>query len=173
MRGIQTTEDTTMSSPDLSRRDFNRLTAAAFGGLLAGAAGCAQNEPAKAPPGKGAATTTTPPAGDAVAKAEPHACRGLNTCKTDKNACAGQGTCATGTWGPGENACKNLGGCGSDPGSNECKGKGGCDVPMKADHGDAWKKAREAFEKRMTEAGKKFGDAPMAAAEKKDDKPES
>jgi len=46
-------------------------------------------------------------------------------------------------------------------GANACKGKGGCEVPMKPD-GEAWKGARAAFEKRMKEAGKEFGDAPKA-----------
>ncbi|MCC7419458.1 MAG: hypothetical protein IT428_04215 [Planctomycetaceae bacterium] len=163
-----------MSSPDLSRRDFNRLTAAAFGGLLAGTAvGCAQKEPAK--PAAGTATPAVTPPGEAVAsaKVEPHACRGLNSCKSDKNECAGASTCATGKWGPGENACKNLGGCGDKPGANECKEQGGCMVPMTADHGDAWDRARKAFEERMTKAGKKFRDAPAVAETKKEEKPGS
>lgn len=162
-----------MSSPDLSRRDFTRLTAAAFGGLLAGTAvGCAQKEPAK--PAAGTATPAVKPPGEVVAaaKVEAHACRGLNSCKSDKNECAGQSTCATGSWAPGENACKNLGGCGSDPGANECKGHGGCEVPMKPEHG-AWEKARKSFEERMTKAGKKFGAAPEMAEAKKDEKPGS
>jgi len=132
----------------LSRRDFNRLTTAALGGLLGGAVlGC------------------QPPGGAPVAAEdkEKHVCRGLNECKTAANECAGQGQCSTveahacGS----HHECKGQAGCGATPGENDCKGKGGCAVPL-AEH--AWGTARENFEKRMKAAGKKFGPAP---AEKK------
>ncbi|MEX2215696.1 MAG: hypothetical protein WD768_16410 [Phycisphaeraceae bacterium] len=147
----------------LTRRDFGKLSAAAFGGLVAGAAlqGCGKKEPAPGPgPGPGPGASNTP------AK---HACRGLNECKTQgadgKNACAGQGSCATVAHHDcgGKNDCANLGGCGENPGSNACATKGGCHVPMKSDHGDAWKNARAAFEKRMAAKKVTVGAAPPEA----------
>lgn len=152
-----------MNSSELTRRDFHRLTAAAFGGVLAGAAaGCGTKEAAKDLPTPKAESTAAADAG----KAEPHACRGLNSCKSDKNDCAGRATCATVSHDCAEmNSCKYLGGCGRNPGANECKGQGGCHVPMS--HGDAWDRARKAFEERRKAAGKEFGPAPPAA-EKKD-----
>lgn len=165
-----------MNSQELTRRDFHRMTAAALGGVLAGSvAGCAAKTP-PAPPTKGggaaAGSGTTPattPGGEAVASAD-HACRGLNTCKSDKNACAGQSECATKTHScASQNECKNLGGCGENPGSNACKGMGGCEVPMT--HGDAWERARKSFEARMKKEDKKFGDAPAKAGAKPEEKP--
>lgn len=138
----------------LSRRDFNKLTVAAFGGVLLG-------------------TTLTGRAADKddhdpkLLLEEPHVCRGLNTCKEKgkgkNNACAGQGNCATADKHSckGENACKGQGGCGEYPGQNSCKGKGGCEVPLAE---KKWAKARKAFEEQMTKAGKKFGDAPKKKA---------
>lgn len=142
-----------MDGSRLTRRDFQRLTAAAFGGLVAGAelgpvtaAAQDKDEKKKNP-----------------LLVEPHTCRGLNTCKGKgagkQNACAGQGTCATAkahTCG-GENACRGQGGCGAKPGENECKGQGECAVPL----GDkTWKKARKRFEELMAKDGKKVGPAP-------------
>lgn len=146
-----------MDSQPVDRRQFHRstldaLTAAAFGGLLAGTTGGCGSEAGK----------------ETAAVAGPHACRGLNECKGQgadgKNACAGQGTCANvkpHSCG-GMNDCKNLGGCGKEAGANSCKGQGGCEVPMT----HAWATARKNFEKRMQDAGKKFGDAPTAAEKK-------
>lgn len=167
-----------MSSNDLNRRDFHRLSMAAMGGVMAGAmAGC-NPQPAMAPP---AATTPAaapnPPSGTAVAatasegsKSEPHLCRGLNACKgqgggdsAGKNACAGQGICATVKEHAcgGENECKGLGGCGENPAANECKGKGGCHVPLMD---SAWKIVRKRFEEKMKSDGKEFGPAPAKKA---------
>jgi hypothetical protein len=132
-----------MKISNLSRRDFGKLSLAAFGGLLVGS---------MAKPGRLFA-------GDMSEGAEKHACCGLNECKGEgaggKNDCAGTGTCATtkAHGCSGQNDCKNQG----QTGENDCKGKGGCAVPVK---GDAWKAAREKFEARMTKAGKKFGPAP-------------
>ena len=172
-----------MKKTDFSRRDFNRLSMAAFGGVVAGTfAGCA-DEGADAPPANtpapdagaapdGSDTTATEggdeggePAAEETASllmGEKHVCRGLNKCKSDANACAGQGTCATfaahecGT----HNECKGQGGCGDKPGENACKGMGKCAVPLK-EH--AWGKARANFEAAMTAAGKEAGPAPAAA----------
>ncbi len=162
-----------MNKSDLNRRDFHRLAATAFGGVLAGTAiGC----------GNAAKDAATPPAGDSAAAdadASPAAadgmeeeghvlltganvCRGLNSCKNHKggdNACAGMGICATAAAHDchTHNECKGQGGCGSTPGQNACKGKGECAVPL----GEAaWKQAREAFEAAMKAAGKEFGEAP-------------
>src|SRR5262249_39537459 len=123
-----------MNNP-LTRRDFNKLTTAALGGLAAGTlAGCSGE-------------TKQAKAADDI-----HACRGLNSCKGNgadgKNACAGQGTCATGKHHDcgQQNDCKHQGGCGEAPGYNDCKQKGGCAVPMSS---TMWEKARTKFEEQM------------------------
>ncbi len=160
-----------MATP-LSRRELGRLASAAFGGVVAGTllAGCSPQEqkPGSKDGKDGKAAKDAKPAGgkDQLARdgREIHACRGLNTCKGNgadgKNDCAGQGTCATVDHHScgGQNTCKHRGGCGTEPGTNECKGKGGCAVPMV--HGDAWDRARAAFEGRMKEAKKTIGKAP-------------
>lgn len=138
-----------MGRSELTRRDFERLTMAALGGLMAGsgAAWAAEGDDDKKNP----------------LLTEPHVCRGLNTCKGKgagkKNACAGQGTCATAKAHEcaEQNACKGQGGCGEHPGENSCKGKGSCAVPLSD---KAWKTARKNFEAAMKKAGKKVGDAP-------------
>lgn len=144
--------------PQPNRRDFNRLTLAAMGGLVAGlgqASARADEQDEKK-----------------EKKKEVHVCRGLNSCKgngvevdldgdgkVDPNACAGQGACATAkhiTCG-GENDCKGQGGCGATPGENDCKGQGHCHVPLMD---SAWKKARARFEARMKKDKKEFGPPP-------------
>ena len=149
----------------LSRRDFNRLTTAALGGALAGTMiGCGDGKPKKKPappPPKPDAAA----AGDSLLLAEPHVCRGLNTCKGKgqgkKNDCAGKGDCATAkahTCAT-TNDCKGQGGCGEKAGQNACNGKGKCNVPLKS---DKWQKVRDAFVAAMKEAKKPVGDAPAA-----------
>ncbi len=166
-----------MSSGEMNRRDFHRLTAAAFGGVVAGAAaGCSDAPVDEAANntgavGHGSAGPATDP-GAAVAESEhqvaflleePHVCRGLNSCMGTgagkENACAGQGTCATAAQHSchGANECKGQGGCGELPGQNSCKGNGECAVPL---HEGAWEKARAAFEQAMQAAGKEVGSAP-------------
>lgn len=177
-----------MKKTDLTRRDFNRLSMAAFGGVVAGTfAGCADDAvDAPAPPDStlgdpadaGSGTTGAGDGGDGGGEAadgeetaslllgDKHVCRGLNTCKGagggGDNACAGQGACATLASHDcaTTNECKGQGGCGEKPGENACKGMGKCGVPLK-EH--AWGKARTNFEAAMTAAGNKFGDAPAAA----------
>lgn len=137
-----------MSDSNVSRRDFNQLAAAAFGGLMLGAAGVRAEDKKD---------------GESLLLKEPHVCRGLNTCKgldaTKKNSCAGTGECATAK--PheckGHNECKGQGGCGAKPGENTCKEMGECAVPLSE---KTWKTARKNFETAMKKAGKKFGDAP-------------
>ncbi|MEX0715094.1 MAG: hypothetical protein WD066_00835 [Planctomycetaceae bacterium] len=167
-----------MQHDALSRRDFNRLAMAAFGGALAGTvAGCGDAPRDPVTPTSG----TEEPADNQVAAAEPaggkepiggekpglHACRGLNQCKnlgkTKQNDCAGQGACFTSNEHSchTENDCKYLGGCGTTAANNACKGKGECAVPM-VDEG-IWKQAREVFEKRMAAKGKEVGPAPPKA----------
>lgn len=156
-----------MDDAGLNRRDFNRLTMAAFGGVVAGTmAGCGEEKktaPAPASPAGTGAARGAPdkPEGVEVAAAEPHACSGLNACKgqgaSGKNDCAGQGDCATKSWYHschGANDCKGQGGCGETATQNDCKGKGECSIPLM---GKAWESARKHFEKKMEEAGKKFG----------------
>jgi hypothetical protein len=144
-----------MTEKTLNRRDLNRLALAALGGFAAGVMGgcCAADT------GKQASANEGPPL-----LQDPHVCRGVNTCKNKgkketTNECAGQGHCATAKAHScqGSNDCRGQGGCGEHPGENECKGQGACQVPLKA---KTWPKARKKFEELMTEAKKKFGDAP-------------
>jgi|HubBroStandDraft_6_1064221.scaffolds.fasta_scaffold788636_2 hypothetical protein len=160
---------------ELSRRDFHRLATAALGGVLAGSiAGCGDGATkptqksdagSQAAPKGGTSTTGTATLAGATTVAQ-HACRGLNECKGQgkdhKNVCAGQGNCFTVTHEcSGQNDCKNQGGCGGTNGFNDCKTKGGCGhFPIDE---KTWKKAREKFESRMTQAKKKVGPAPAAA----------
>ena len=160
-----------MQNNGLDRRDFHKLTLAAFGGMLAGTTvGC----------GGGAAPGGATPAAPGVAKTsateltevekliidEPHVCRGLNSCKGlgrgKDNDCAGLGTCASmadASCG-GNNACKGQGGCGELPGMNSCEGKGACHIPLMDKQ---WEQARAAFETAMKKSGKKIGAAPAKA----------
>lgn len=163
-----------MDHPELNRRDFHRLTMAAFGGAVAGTlAGCGEEKkPAgtgTTPGGTGAGVPPSKTGGEevAAAKGEPHACHGLNACKNQgasgKNDCAGQGTCATKEWYhscSGHNDCKGQGGCGENPTQNDCKNKGGCNIPLMD---SAWKAARKHFEEKMEKAGKKVGKDPGKA----------
>ena len=149
----------------LDRRQIHQLTLAALGGLVAGSlVGCGKTP-----------TTEDKTVGDKSDKGgtadagprllqDPHVCRGINTCKNKgkkgtTNECAGQAHCATVSVHDcnGTNDCKGQGGCGDHPGENECKGKGACAVPLSD---KTWPKARKRFEELMTQAGKKFGEAP-------------
>jgi hypothetical protein len=148
-----------MEESQLNRRDFQRLTAAAVGGLLAGAAVQQSAFGADAPPKKD--KNKNPMLG------EPHVCRGINMCKglgaSKDNTCAGQGACATAKAHGchGDNECRGQGGCGAKPGENNCKGMGECGVEMQ---GKTWKKARDRFEALMAKEGKKVGPAPAKKA---------
>jgi hypothetical protein len=147
-----------MQVPELNRRDFTKLAAAALSGMVAGASLVrADDEPKKKDPNK------------PLLLQEPHICRGLNpTCKGEvagkKNDCAGQAHAATvkDHSCKGHNDCAGAGGCGEKPGENKCKGMGDCAIPLKD---DAWKKARKNFEAAMTKANKTFGDAPKKEKE--------
>ncbi len=170
-----------MKRIDLNRRDFNKLTMAAFGGLVAGTTvGCSDEEAAptsstpvpSTPTGEGTAETTDEGTTEEEGKEEtevsllmqePHVCHGLNSCKNQgaskENDCAGQGTCASVASHDcgGLNACKGQGGCEDIPGQNTCKEMGKCHVPLKE---DAWTKARAAFEAAMKSAGNEVGADP-------------
>jgi len=166
-----------MKRPDINRRDFNRLTFAAFGGMVAGSmTGCKPENtsaPVTPPGSETEAGSTTKDDHDnaegdknvSLLMSEPHVCRGLNTCKGKhggvENDCAGLGACASVAKHTcaGSNECKGQGGCGTNPGMNSCKGKGGCSIPLME---GAWKLARTEFEKAMEKAGKKVGAAPAA-----------
>ena len=148
-----------MARSELNRRDFERLTAAAMGGLLAGATSLGASA-------FGADDKDEAPKKDKKKNpilGEPHVCRGINMCKglgaDKKNACAGQGACATAKAHlcHYKNECRGQGGCGGKPGENECKGKGECGVPMSS---GAWKKCRARFEALMKKEGKEVGPAP-------------
>ena len=168
-----------MEKKHFTRRDFNRLTAAALGGVVTGTlAGC--GDKTKTGEGTKTSTATGSPEGSTTKKAagapdkdtvdvaymvvEPHVCKGLNTCngkgKGGENACAGQGACFTANEHTchGENECKGQGGCDGMWGANACQGKGGCGVPLSE---KAWPKARAQFEKAWMDSGKK--DPPGAA----------
>ncbi len=167
-----------MKRSEMNRRDFTRLTAAAFGGVVAGsmvgcgetatdttpAAGAGGAAPAEGSSEAGAGATEGATETVNLMLEEPHVCRGLNTCKGKgaggDNACAGQGTCATAEAHScsGHNACKGQGGCGGEHGTNACKGMGGCGVPL--EHG--WEEVRAKFEAAMKAAGKEVGAAPAA-----------
>ncbi len=134
-----------------NRRDFNKLTAAAMGGLVTGSLAT------------GASAADKPKHDPKLLLKEPHVCRGLNVCKSKgadkKNACAGMGACATAEKHEchTHNKCKGQGGCGDYPGQNACKEQGECAVPLGK---KAWAKARKSFEAEMKKAGKKVGPAP-------------
>jgi hypothetical protein len=138
-----------MKNPELNRRDFGRLTAAALGGAMAGSL--------LGDRALRAAEAAKPD--DSHWLKDPHICCGLNTCKGHgkgaSNDCAGMGRCATveAHGCSGENTCAGLG----PSGENSCKGKGSCAVPVT---GEGWKKARTSWEAAMNKAGKKFGPAP-------------
>jgi hypothetical protein len=140
-----------MKNQALSRRDFERLTLAALGGL---AVGC-QEQPKQAPLAKADEVNAL--------LDEPHVCRGLNTCKGfGSDTCAGLSRCATESAKhqcATSNACRGQGGCGENPGENACKGQGGCSVPLMD---TAWDKARKRFEELMAKEGKTVGVAPPA-----------
>jgi len=152
-----------MAEQPLDRRDFNKLTAAALGGLAAGTVlGCGSDKPA-APVAANPATPTTPTTPTA---AEKHLCRGLNECKGQgkggQNACRGQGACHTVAEHScgGQNECKGLGGCGETAGANECKTKGGCHVPLMD---SAWDKVRKRKETEWQDKKLASGAAPAKA----------
>ncbi len=146
-----------MNDSQFNRREFNKLSSAALGGLLAGTmAGCA---PQGGQPVSGPSTASA---------AEANLCRGLNVCKgkghDGKNDCAGQGSCATVKEHSchAQNDCKGQGGCGEKPGENSCKGKGDCSVPLMD---GAWKQVRKKLEEQMKKDGKPIGPAPKKPAE--------
>jgi hypothetical protein len=147
-----------MEKWELNRRDFQRLTAAAFGGMLAGLAVESSAFGEDKPPQKDKSKNAM--------LGEPHVCRGINMCKAlgagKQNACAGQGTCATAKAHSchADNECRGQGGCGAKPGENNCKGMGECGVPLSD---KSWKKARARFEELMAKEGKKVGPAPKKA----------
>ncbi|HEX4354663.1 MAG TPA: hypothetical protein VHZ95_17155 [Polyangiales bacterium] len=90
-----------------------RLLAAAVGGLLLGATGCASSSPAA----KSAEPTAT-------AGGENHGCKSANECKGQGERLSDNHSCK------GMNECKAQGGCHTDnhscKGLNDCKGQGGC-----------------------------------------------
>ncbi len=171
-----------MKPSEFNRRDFNRLTAAAFGGILTGTTiGCSEAKKGPETKTSGQSTEKSGAAkgdpdkadkkGESVATndwlSEKHVCRGLNACKNQgaskQNDCAGKGTCATvkAHGCGGENDCKFQGGCGDKPGQNESKEQGSCHVPLMD---DAWKKAHASFEAAMKKANKPVGQAPPKKA---------
>lgn len=147
-----------MSAEHLKRRDFNRLTAAAFGGMIAAAGSRGASAAEEADDSKIKVDPSL------LLKGDPNVCRGLNSCD-DKgkgdHACAGQSACAAVAAHScsGQNECKGQGGCGGYPGQNTCKEQGHCAVPLSK---ETWAVARKQFEHLMKDAGQKVGKAPAA-----------
>ena len=146
----------TVQNGTVKRRDFHKLTMAAFGGLVAGTAVSTVQAQKKDEKPK---LSVDP----GLLLEEPHTCKGLNTCKGKgagkENACAGQGACASAKAHDckGKNDCKGQGGCGGYPGQNTCKSKGHCATPLSK---ESWSLARKQFEHLMGDVGKKVGSAP-------------
>lgn len=148
-----------MENSGMNRRSFTKLSAAAFGGLLAGSR-LVNAEDKKDEPKPG------PKKGVRVLQ-EPHTCRGLNACKgrggcgatKGKNSCAGTSECATAKHHAckGKNDCANQGGCGNLVGINDCKGHGECAVPLSD---AAWGRARIRLQRQFAADGKTLGEAP-------------
>jgi len=177
-----------MKTTEINRRDFNRLTSAAFGGMVAGAMiGCNQPQQTadkggdKQGSGDAGSGTQDDDHGhdgehadggdhDHAADSGPglliegkNVCRGLNhKCANHKggtNACAGQGACATAD----SHTCHEANACKGQGGCGEHPGENACKGKgaCAVPLGDeAWAKARKTFEAEMTEHGKKFGPAP-------------
>lgn len=152
-----------MEESRLHRRQFNKLTAAALGGMMAGSiAGCDFSSDATS--GDDDAT--------AASNAGKHLCRGLNECKGQgaggKNDCRGMGACATYAHHScgGQNECKGQGGCGETAGANACKGEGGCDVPLMD---EPWEKLRTQLVEQWKKEGKEFHEAPPKPMESSED----
>ena len=162
-----------MVRSNLTRRDFNKLAAAAFGGVVTGTMiGCGDKKDDEKKDGdkkdgdkKDAAKGTG--GGDlTLLMNDKNVCRGLNTCKANgqgSHDCAGTSSChnlkddqSCG----GENECKGQGGCKGAAGINACETKGGCAVPL---NDDAWAATRILFE---TEYKKKFPNKELGAAPK-------
>lgn len=144
----------TAKTQGLSRRDFSKLSAAAFTGLLAGTTAAMAQD-----------TEPMVFVDASLLLKDPNVCRGLNTCDgkgKGSHSCAGQGACATvdAHSCAGENDCKGQGGCGGYPGQNTCSSKGHCAVPLSE---KTWAIARKQFEHLMKDAGKKVGAAPPKA----------
>lgn len=173
-----------MSREPLNRRDFNKLSMAALGGLAAGTAiGCGGGDEkdkdkkdsagggGHAPHDGGDVKVT---GSDCWLSGEKNVCRGLNICKghgQGDHTCAGQSSCFSGMEKhgcQGENGCNCEGGCGTTVGENACKGKGSCAVPLhgheELEEGSKWAEARAKFEAAFEAAGKTFGEPGPAPA---------
>lgn len=148
-----TQKEVFVENTNVSRRRFSKLTAAAFGGMVAGTAGglrAAEEEKPK--------ISVDP----SLLLKEPNVCRGLNTCKgkgKGNHACAGQGACSSVAAHDcaGMNDCSGKGGCGGYPGQNTCKAKGHCAVRLSK---ETWALARKQFEQLAKETGLKVGKPP-------------
>jgi hypothetical protein len=177
-----------MKRIELNRRDFSKLTIAAFGGVIAGTAiGCGNGDGDDNGGGDtsdggtdgidvGSGSTddtgsTDDGGGDPVAAtddslllSEPHVCRGMNACmnkgQSKENACAGKGTCHTLAEG---HSCHGENACKGQGGCEETAGRNACDKKGNCNvplNPDAWKTARAALKAALEEQGKTLGDAP-------------
>ncbi len=142
-----------MKNPEYNRRDFGKLAAAAFGGMIAGAAGgcgesgkkeapAAKNTPAPPPKTDSSSAVKQRPEGHVNPKRNGHDRAAAEELKkkieakegdfvmiTDKNVCRGLNMCKNHKGG--SNECAGRGDCAvakahSCHGKNECKGQGGC-----------------------------------------------
>ena len=160
-----------MVRSNLTRRDFNKLAAAAFGGVVTGTlVGCGdktEKTDGKSPEGSdGKGDGAAPDTGDVTElMKEPHVCKGLNTCKGNGkgggNDCSGRSTCFTAEKSGchEDNKCHGQGGCGATAGANSCENKGECGVPLKK---ETWVKTRAKFKAAWEKANadKTLGAAP-------------
>ena len=160
-----------MVRSNLTRRDFNKLAAAAFGGVVTGTMiGCGdkkdddKKDAAKGSDTKDTGDGGTPETNLAHLVDGKNVCRGLNICKTNGKGthdCAGTSSCHNLTADQscgGDNECHGQGGCKGTAGINACETKGQCHVPLNP---DAWAKTRKLFE---AEYKKKFPAKKLGAA---------
>ena len=135
-----------MKRIELNRRDFSKLTIAAFGGIVAGTTiGCGGDDDGGGNAGGGddaitgadyagdpskmmddSGATDDSAGGDSVADAddspllsEPHVCRGMNACMNKGQ--SKENACA------GQGTCHTLADTHTCHGENDCKGQGGCE----------------------------------------------
>ena len=144
-----------MVRSNLTRRDFTKLAAAAFGGVVTGTlVGCGDEKSDKSDSKSSAGSDTkvgieAPKTDVAYLMNDKNVCHNLNTCKNNGKGthdCAGKSSCHNLTADQscgGKNECKGQGGCKGAAGINECKTQGGCAVPL---NDDAWAATRKLFE---------------------------
>ena len=143
-----------MDGSQMNRRDFQRLTAAALGGVIGGSM--------HAPPRRCGRRHGEVAAGRTPRLSRAEHLQGEKRLRRDQRQerhvpAKAAAPRPRSTTAKARIPAKGQGGCGEHPGENTCKAKGSCEVPLKD---KAWDKARANFEAAMKKAGKKFGPAP-------------